>query len=173
MTREAGIFDHHQRGAPEREDGQAYSSFGLIWRHFGLDYLRASGVPDAHLETVHGSFDKGFVLPVDMVDTGTLSPGSAGPLSGMTLPGLIETLKPVFDDTDPEAEMRGFHNAVAIARQFVEARVARSAAKLRAEGMVMSAIEAAGHGAGAGTAYGHAGSAPPWSRPKPITCGSW
>lgn len=76
MTREAGIFDHHQRGAPEREDGQAYSSFGLIWRHFGLDYLRASGVPDAHLETVHGSFDKGFVLPVDMVDTGTLSPAA-------------------------------------------------------------------------------------------------
>ncbi|MFM2351260.1 MAG: hypothetical protein RIR04_2226, partial [Pseudomonadota bacterium] len=27
----AGIFDHHQRGAPLRPDGQPYSSFGLIW----------------------------------------------------------------------------------------------------------------------------------------------
>ena len=29
----AGIFDHHQRGAPLRDDGQPYSSFGLVWRH--------------------------------------------------------------------------------------------------------------------------------------------
>ncbi len=27
---EAQIFDHHQRGAPLRDDGQPYSSFGLI-----------------------------------------------------------------------------------------------------------------------------------------------
>lgn len=27
---DAGIFDHHQRGAPLREDGQPFSSFGLI-----------------------------------------------------------------------------------------------------------------------------------------------
>lgn len=141
---EAGIFDHHQRGAPLREDGQALSSFGLIWQAFGRDYLRAFGVPEADIESVHGSFDKAFVVPVDMVDTGTLSVGTAGQLSAMTLPGLIETLKPVFDNTDPDAEMRGFHSAVAIARQFVEARVARSAAKLRAEAMVMAAIEATG-----------------------------
>ena len=32
---EARIFDHHQRGAPLRDDGQPLSSFGLIWRHFG------------------------------------------------------------------------------------------------------------------------------------------
>ncbi|OSP56843.1 MYG1 family protein [Pseudoruegeria sp. SK021] len=143
---EAGIFDHHQRGAPVREDGQAFSSFGLIWRQFGRAYLGLLGVPEADLEAVHASFDGAFVVPVDMVDTGTLSPGSAGPLSAMTLPGLIETLKPVFDEADPEAELRGFHTAVSIARSFVEARVARSAAKLRAEAMVLAAIERAGEG---------------------------
>src|SRR5688572_19157290 len=41
----AGIFDHHQRGAPLRDDGQPFSSFGLIWRHFGRDYLGAMHVP--------------------------------------------------------------------------------------------------------------------------------
>ena len=143
---EARIFDHHQRGAPLREDGQPLSSFGLIWRHFGRDYLAAFGVPEAHIETVHGSFDGGFVLPVDLVDNGALSPSAAGLLSGMTLPGLLETLKPVFDETDPEAEDRGFGTAVTIARAFVEARIARSAAKLRAEGMVQAAIAAAGDG---------------------------
>ncbi|KAA2313688.1 MYG1 family protein [Pseudooceanicola sediminis] len=143
---DARIFDHHQRNAPKRDDDQPFSSFGLIWKHFGHDYLRASGVPDAHVETVHASFDRGFVLPIDLVDNGALSPSVAGPLSGMTLPGLLETLKPVFDDTDPGAEDRAFHGALAIARSFVEARIARSAAKLRAEGLAQQAIAAAGEG---------------------------
>ena len=141
---EQQIFDHHQRGAPLRPDEQPYSSFGLVWKHYGRDYLLARGVPAAHVEAVHLSFDGSFVLPVDLVDNGALSPSVAGPLAGLTLPALIETLKPVFDETDPEAETRGFHAAIAIARSFVEARVARSAAKLRAEGMVHEAIVAAG-----------------------------
>lgn len=140
------IFDHHQRGAPLREDGRPYSSFGLIWKHFGRAYLAASGVPDGNLDTVHASFDQGFVLPVDLVDNGALNLSEAGVLSGMTLPGLLETLKPVFDDTDPEAEDRTFNTALSIARSFVEARVARSAAKLRAEALVHQAIVDAGEG---------------------------
>jgi len=140
------IFDHHQRGAPLREDGQPYSSFGLIWKHFGRSYLAASGVPEAHFEVVHAAFDKSFVLPIDLVDNGALSPSVAGPLTALTLSALLETLKPVFDDTDPAAEDRGFATALSIARSFVEAAIARSAAKLRAEGMVQDAIAATGAG---------------------------
>ncbi|TCQ09083.1 uncharacterized UPF0160 family protein [Rhizobium sp. PP-F2F-G36] len=143
---EARIFDHHQRGAPVRDDGQPYSSFGLVWRHFGQDYLRASGVPEAHVATIHAAFDGSFVLPVDLVDNGALSPSTAGVLAGLTLPALLETLKPVFDEADPDAETRSFHAALAIARSFVEASIGKSAAKLRAEALVMSAIEAAGQG---------------------------
>ncbi len=142
----AGIFDHHQRGAPTRADGRPYSSFGLVWQHFGREYLTAFGIAEADLDAVHASFDASFVLPVDLVDNGALSVSDAGALSGMTLPGLIETLKPVFDDTDPQAEDRAFATALSIARSFVEARVARSAAKLRAEGMVRQAIADAGEG---------------------------
>lgn len=140
------IFDHHQRGAPLRDDGQPYSSFGLIWKHFGRSYLAASGVPEAHFEVVHASFDKNFVLPIDLVDNGALSPSVAGPLTALTLSALLETLKPVFDDTDATAEERGFETALSIARSFVEAAIARSAAKLRAEGMVQDAITATGAG---------------------------
>lgn len=143
---EAHVYDHHQREAPQREDGTPYSSFGLVWLHFGHDYLRASGVPEEHLDKLHASFEKTFVLPVDQVDNGTVSLSEAGPLSALTLPGLIETLKPVFDDDDPEGEIRAFRAAVEIARQFVEARVARSAAKRRAEGLVAQAIADAGEG---------------------------
>lgn len=140
------IFDHHQRGAPLRPDGQPYSSFGLIWQHFGRAYLLAMAIPEAQVDTIWSSFDASFVLPVDLVDNGAVSLSVAGPLAGMTLPGLLETLKPDFDDADPEAETRAFHTALTIARAFVEARVSRSAAKLRAEGVVAQAIVAAGAG---------------------------
>lgn len=143
---EAQIFDHHQRGAPLRDDSQPYSSFGLIWKHYGRDYLVASGVPEAHAVDIHASFDASFVLPVDLVDNGALSPSVAGLLGGLTLPVLLETLKPVFDETDPDADDRAFHNALAIARAFVEARIAKSAAKLRAEALVHQAIVDAGEG---------------------------
>lgn len=141
---DARIFDHHQRGAPLREDGQPYSSFGLIWKHYGRDYLAATGLPDAHIETVHASLDGSFVLPIDLMDNGAMSPAVAGPLAVLTLPVLLETLKPVFDEPDPEALERAFHAALAIARSFLEARIAGSAAKLRAEDIVIQAIAEAG-----------------------------
>ncbi|OLP52879.1 metal-dependent hydrolase [Rhizobium rhizosphaerae] len=140
------VFDHHQRGAPLREDGQPYSSFGLIWKHYGRDYLAASGIPADAVETVHASFDAGFVLPIDLVDNGAVGTDTAGILASLTLPALLESLKPPFDDPDPEATTIAFHGALAIARSFVEARIGGMAAKLRAEATVLAAITAAGAG---------------------------
>ncbi|CDN56965.1 Metal-dependent protein hydrolase (plasmid) [Neorhizobium galegae bv. officinalis bv. officinalis str. HAMBI 1141] len=142
----AQIFDHHQRGAPLRGDGQPFSSFGLVWKHYGRDYLAALSLPQAHIEALHASFDASFVLPIDLMDNGALSPSIAGPLAGLTLPSLLETLKPVFDEKDPEAENRTFHAALAIAGSFVEARIAQSSAKLRAEALVHQAIVDTGEG---------------------------
>ncbi|WP_077964336.1 MYG1 family protein [Ensifer adhaerens] len=142
----AGLFDHHQRGAPVREDGQPYSSFGLVWKHYGRAYLAALGVPEAHVEAVHAAFDTRFVLPVDLVDNGALDPSVAGPLAGLTLSALLETLKPVFDESGQEAEDRSFQQALSIARAFVEAGVSQRAAKLRAEALVLEQIALAGEG---------------------------
>ena len=143
----AGIFDHHQRPVPQRPDGQPYSSFGLIWHHFGLEYLRTLQVPEADLAPIHASFDAGFVLPIDLMDNGALSPATAGPmLADLTLPMLLESLKPVFDDRAPGADDAAFMAALPIARAFVEASIARKAAKRRAEDVVQAAIAAAGTG---------------------------
>jgi uncharacterized UPF0160 family protein len=142
----AGIFDHHQRGAPLRDDGQPFSSFGLVWRQFGRDYLNAAGIPADDIDALHASFDLDFVLPVDLMDNGALSPSAAGALAKLTLPVLLETLKPVFDDKEPGADDRAFHEALAIARGFVEASIRQAAAKLRAESIVLRAIAAAGDG---------------------------
>lgn len=141
---QAQIFDHHQRGAPLRDDGQPYSSFGLVWKHYGRDYLMALGIPATDLEEVHASFDKSFVLPIDLTDNGALSPATAGELAGLTLPSLLETLKPSFDNREPGADDAAFRGALSIARAFVEAGIEKKAAKLRAETLVLKAIEQAG-----------------------------
>ncbi len=143
---EALIFDHHQRPGPLREDGRPFSSFGLIWQHYGHDYLRSFDVPEADLVDIHRSFDQGFVLPVDLIDNGALEPSVAGPLAGMTLPVLLETLKPVFDERGEDSDDRAFMAALPVARAFVEAAIKGKAAKRRAEAMVMQAIEVAGDG---------------------------
>ncbi|HEY9038637.1 MAG TPA: MYG1 family protein [Roseovarius sp.] len=143
----AQIFDHHQRPNPLREDGQPYSSFGLIWKQYGRDYPRAMDVPEHDIEAIHGSFDRGFVLPVDLLDNGAVNAAEAGPLfAGLTLPVLLESLKPVFDDREDGADDRAFMAALPVARAFVEAQIRRKAAKYRAEAMVMTAIAAAGEG---------------------------
>src|SRR5690606_40113409 len=69
----------------------------------------------------------------DVCSSDLIDPSSAGPLADLTLPTLLETLKPVFDERDAEAEMLAFEQALAIARGFVEASIRQRAAKLRAE----------------------------------------
>ncbi|MCA2006377.1 MYG1 family protein [Tritonibacter mobilis] len=143
----AGIFDHHQRPNPLRPDGQPYSSFGLIWAEFGRDYLRAQAVPEKDLEQIHAAFDEDFVCPVDLLDNGAVDTAEAGPLfAGLTLPVLLESLKPVFDDRREGADDTAFHAALTVARAIVEARIRHKAAKLRAADVVLTAIKDAGTG---------------------------
>jgi uncharacterized UPF0160 family protein len=141
---EAQIFDHHQRPSPLREDGQPYSSFGLIWAQYGRDYLAALAVPEAEIEAIHARFDARFVLPVDLLDNGAVEPSVAGVLSVLTLPSLLGTLKPSFDDTSPTADDDAFIAALPIVQVFIEAQIRNLAASARAQASVMAAIEAAG-----------------------------
>jgi uncharacterized UPF0160 family protein len=138
------IFDHHQRPGPLREDDQPYSSFGLIWAHYGRDYLSALNVPEDDIETIHASFDHKFVLPIDLLDNGAMEPSIAGPLSILTLPSLLGSLKPVFDDPSPTADDDAFLTALPIARSFIEAFIQNVAAKARAKSIVEEAITKAG-----------------------------
>jgi len=141
---DAQIFDHHQRPSPLREDEQPYSSFGLIWAHYGRAYLAAMAVPEGDIEEIHPKFDTKFVLPIDLLDNGAMDPSVAGPLSILTLPTLLGSLKPVFDDPSPTADDDAFFAALPIARSFVEAMIRNYAAKARAKSIVLEAIEAAG-----------------------------
>ncbi|EFL89387.1 MYG1 family protein [Ahrensia sp. R2A130] len=143
----AQIFDHHQRPGPLRQDGQPYSSFGLIWLHYGKDYLAALAVPAHDIDAIHSAFDTKYVLPIDLLDNGAIEPSVAGPLSVLTLPALLDGLKPVFDDTSPTANDDAFFSALPIVRSFIEALVRDLTATARARGIAQSAIASAGDSA--------------------------
>ncbi len=141
---EAQIFDHHQRPGPLRDDDLPYSSFGLIWAHYGRAYLAAMDVPANEIDDIHAKFDSKFVLPIDLLDNGAMEPSVAGPLSILTLPSLLGSLKPVFDEVSPTADDDAFFKALPIAQSFVEAQIRNLAAKKRAQGIVVEAIAKAG-----------------------------
>ena len=141
---DAQIFDHHQRPNPLRKDSQPYSSFGLVWEHYGRKYLNALNVPPDNIELIHTTFDTKYVLPIDLLDNGAMEPSMAGPLSILTLPALLESLKPVFDDTSTTADDDAFFTALPIARSFIEAAIRNLAATVRAQSIVFEAIAKAG-----------------------------
>ena len=101
---EAQIFDHHQSPSPLRDDGQPFSSFGLVWKQYGRAFLINFNVPSQNIDPIHAKFDANFVLPIDLVDNGTIEPSVAGPMSHLTLPVLLDSLRPVFDDRSTAVE---------------------------------------------------------------------
>ena len=141
---DAQIFDHHQRPNPLRKDNQPYSSFGLVWEHYGREYLNVLNVCPDNIELIHTTFDTNYVLPIDLLDNGAMEPSMAGPLSVLTLPALLASFKPVFDDPSPTADDDAFFTALPIARSFMEVAIGNFAAKLRAQSIVFEAIVKAG-----------------------------
>lgn len=65
-------YDHHFKPVPARPDGRPYSSFGLVWKHQGLTYLRRlfKDVELPLLEKVHEVVDDRFVSQIDRSDNG-------------------------------------------------------------------------------------------------------
>ena len=58
-------FDHHQEGgAGTRENGIPYSSFGLVWKKFGVEITGSLEVAEA--------IDRRICWPIDMGDNGIL-----------------------------------------------------------------------------------------------------
>lgn len=69
-----GLFDHHQENPPVRNDGTPYSSFGLVWNEYGLEYIKAlfPGIDESIAHSVKNSIDSGFVHEIDRNDVGLM-----------------------------------------------------------------------------------------------------
>lgn len=117
-------FDHHQQGAPKREDGSSYSSFGLIWEAYGMEFLRAKGVPEEYRMGVWRSIERRIVLPVDLADNGELEPVKEG--SGLQLEryvsinAIVGAYNPVTSEATAEERMEKFKRAMQVCDDFVD-----------------------------------------------------
>ena len=121
---EEGRFDHHQPGAPVRENGLAYAAFGLVWKHHGQEWLvQAAGVPQSVVPAVHAQMAEKFVQDVDRVDVGAIK--ADYPLSA-SLPGIIHAMNPArfgldgqtLSPSEGEVESR-FNQAAQLARRVI------------------------------------------------------
>jgi uncharacterized UPF0160 family protein len=136
----AGRFDHHQRGAPVRDDGLPYSAAGLVWRRYGEAAVRALLAPCGAADlaaAVAAGVDREVVRRIDEIDNGVGPPGDA-----LGLASLVEDLNPTWDSPvvgDRAAEDAAFLRAADLAGGFLRRRAEAVRARLAAEAVVLAA----------------------------------
>lgn len=147
---EVNRYDHHQPDRPQRPKGLAYSSFGLIWRHFGRAYIaEVLGLDEATsgetIGQIHAELDAGLLRDIDAVDNGELAAGQDALMHPLSLPNLFSTFCPAFDEDEPGIEDGAFREAAAVARRLLCAQVESTAAALRSSAIVTGAIASRTH----------------------------
>lgn len=71
-------FDHHQRSGPRRKDGIPFSSCGLIWKHYGKNFISKSlseeQLSPDDIDIIFNELDKNIILYIDKVDNHLIKP---------------------------------------------------------------------------------------------------
>jgi len=141
-------FDHHQRGAPLREDGTPFSSAGLVWQVYGERAVAALLPADAvdYAGKIAGEIDESVVRRIDEQDNGV---SAEGPVKrdSLGLARLVEDCNPAWDDPAASGPTAG-DAAFLEASRLVEGVLGRRVEALRARHVAESAILAA-HAQGA------------------------
>jgi len=126
---DAGRFDHHQRGgAGERENGIPYSSFGLIWKKYGLEICQGN-------QDVANSVDSGLVSTIDAVDCGHVE----GVSKGISLSHTISVFNPTWQEESHFDTC--FDEAVTFASRVLARFIAASNGGISAKEIVAKAVE--------------------------------
>ncbi|MEO9654905.1 MYG1 family protein [Marinomonas sp.] len=126
-----GRFDHHQKGgAGARENGIPFSSFGLVWKKYGLE------VCEGNQEIAH-SLDKNLVSTIDAIDCGHVE----GVATGISLSQTISMFNPTWQEEGDFDTC--FEEAVAFAARILTRFIAAASGGVNAKAIVASAIEKA------------------------------
>jgi len=125
----SGRFDHHQKGgAGARDNGIPYSSFGLIWKHYGLDICNGN-------QDVVNSVDSSLVSTIDAIDCGHVE----GVSTGISLSQTISMFNPTWQE-DGDFNVC-FNEAVAFASRVLTRFIATATGGINAKSIVIKAIE--------------------------------
>ena len=140
-------FDHHQRGAPVREDGTPFSAAGLVWQRYGVDAVRAlltanDATTDASMaDPIAAEVERVLVRRIDEVDNGVAE--NRDPLD---LAALVGDCNPSWDAprggtkaAAQAAEDAAFLRAVALLDGVLRRRVESLRACLAADALVVAA----------------------------------
>jgi len=111
----ANKFDHHQKGgAGKRKNGIEYSSFGLIWKKFGIELVKSKEI----VELV----DEHLVAPIDASDNGFDLVKSEHDIFPYFIQNFIVSMHPTWLETNlSENEM--FFKSVKIAKEILSREI--------------------------------------------------
>lgn len=126
---DAGRFDHHQRGgAGARDNGIPYSSFGLIWKKYGVEICDGN-------EDLEKSVDRRLVSHIDALDCGHVE----GVYDGISLSHAIGMFNPTWQEDSHFDEC--FDEAVEYAGLLLKRFIAAANGGISAKAIVAKAIE--------------------------------
>lgn len=131
---DAKHYDHHQVGAPVRENGIPYAGFGLMWRHYGQEICGSAEVAQA--------IEERLCIPIDASDNAIniWEPGQFE-LRPLEWDDIVKTWK-AGAETDEDLN-RAFLQVVAVARVYLEKTIQKLHYKFadrdRAEALYASA----------------------------------
>ena len=126
---DAGRFDHHQRGgAGARDNGIPYSSFGLIWKKYGVEICQGK-------QEVAKSLDDGLVSTIDAIDCGHVE----GVAQGISLSQTISMFNPTWQE-DSHFDTC-FDEAVEFAARMLARFIASADGGISAKSIVAKAID--------------------------------
>lgn len=135
----AGEFDHHQKGGNgERTNGIKYAAFGLLWKRFGIEYLKKIGAKDEFLDLAWELLDNEFVQFIDSIDNGQLNFDKID-IPVVTVSDIIGNYNPKWNEDNDYDDC--FLEAVEIAEKIWNKKVKSVLSKLEAKKFVEYAIE--------------------------------
>ena len=110
-------FDHHQKdGAGDRGDGIPYSSYGLVWKKFGVDVCGSQEVADI--------IDKKIGVYIDAEDNGVDVYKMNGDINVYSLPKAIKIFHPLFGESRTFDE--GFTEAFGFVKRLLEREILKA-----------------------------------------------
>ncbi|MDO8659700.1 MAG: MYG1 family protein [Candidatus Parcubacteria bacterium] len=122
-------FDHHQiGGAGKRNNGIEYSSFGLIWKKFGIDICENKKVVDA--------VDKKLVAPIDAGDNGMNLVENKNEVSPYLLQYFCSAMHPTWREEDLNKDEM-FLKSVEIAKIILSREIIQSKDAIMVEDKVI------------------------------------
>lgn len=115
---EQNRFDHHQvGGAGKRPVGNLeveYSSFGLVWKKFGLELTNS--------EVAVKSVDKNLVAPIDAHDNGFTLVENRYEITPYLINNFIQVMRPTWNENPKDMET-SFLKCVAVAKEILSREI--------------------------------------------------